>query len=82
MVLRIDKDELNLTYVMLSTDKSTIYVPDKYINFITHPLAGELAEHRGNVTGVLCHDLSNCLLHSNWYTPCHAGHNLLQFKKR
>lgn len=61
---------------------STIYVSDKNIYFITHPLAGELTEHRGNVTGILCHDLSNCFLHSNWYTPCNAGHNLLQFKKR
>lgn len=52
------------------------------IYFITHPLAGELTKHRSNVTGVLSHDLSDCLLYSDGYATSHTGHDLLEFKKR
>lgn len=48
----------------------------------TYLLAGELAEHRGDVAGVLGHHPADGLLHGGGNAARHAGHDLLQLQQR
>ena len=47
----------------------------------TYLLAGELAEHRGDVAGVLGHHPADGLLHRGGNAARHAGHDLLQLQQ-
>ena len=47
-----------------------------------HPLAGELAEHGGDVAGVLGHHFADRLLHGGRDAARHAGHDVLQLQQR
>ena len=47
----------------------------------THLLAGELAQHRGDVAGVLGHHPADSLLHGGGDAARHAGHDLLQIQQ-
>lgn len=48
----------------------------------THLLAGKLAEHWGDVAGVLRHLLLDGLLHSRWDAARHARHDVLKLQER
>lgn len=45
-------------------------------------LAGELAEHRGDVAGVLGHHPADGLLHGGGNAARHTGHDLLKLQQR
>lgn len=45
-------------------------------------LAGELAQHRGDVAGVLGHHPADGLLHRGGDAARHTGHDLLQLQQR
>lgn len=49
--------------------------------FGTHLLAGEAAEHGGDVAGVLRHHLPDGLLHSQRDSSRNARHDLLQLQQ-
>lgn len=46
-----------------------------------HLLAGELAEHRGDVAGILGHLLLDGLLHIGWDPPRNTGHDVLKLQQ-
>ena len=48
----------------------------------TYLLAGELAEHRGDVAGVLGHHPADGLLHGGGNAARHTGHDFLQLQQR
>lgn len=48
---------------------------------LSHPLAGELAEDGGYVTGILGHDFANTFLDTRRYATRHTRHDLLQFQQ-
>lgn len=48
----------------------------------TNLLAGELAQHRGDVTGILSHHPAHRLLHGARDAARHTGHDVLQLQQR